>query len=192
MKNSLSVLLPLLVLMLSGPVPGQQALAQNESGDNPIVGQRLWLPPSHAHLRPMLEYAVRLALGNPDCMDVLYGRLNEFRSEREEPTLTILCQKDARSTFNLIYRASDLQAALDSQGVEFSDDDAAANLEALRRMLISNDELREQQQGNTAVAPGQPSGPASPASDADLDLELDLDELMENRPPEQEAPPSIF
>ena len=42
--------------------------------------ERLWLPTSSAHLRPFLQMAVNLAMEEEGCNDVLYARLNEYRT----------------------------------------------------------------------------------------------------------------
>lgn len=157
----------------------------------PIQRERLWLPPSSAHLMPMLEYAAELALSNPDCKQILYGRLNEFRSERgAEPAMTILCQQDPRTTFNMIFQASDLEEALigDSSDVQFSDEDPSSNLEALRDLLLSNSELRQR----SGEVPSNDDTAAEQESGDELDLELELEDLMQNRPRPSDNPPELF
>jgi len=159
-----------------------------------IQRERLWLPASQSHLMPMLEYAAELALSDPDCRQVLYGRLNEFRSERGELAMTVLCQQDPRTTFNVVYQASDLEAAMDTEAVEFSEDDPTSNLEALRQLLVSNAELREQggiRQTPDAVPRDTTTEDDAVASD-DLDLELDLEDLLRERPRPSEDPPELF
>lgn len=175
---------PVLSLLLASCFASVTAAAEETPAVNP---ERLWLPPSSAHLMPMLEYAAELALSNPDCEQVLYGRLNEFRSgQGDEPVLTILCQQDPRTTFNVVYQASELEDALYSDDVEFSDDDAASNLEALRQLLMSNAELREQNRNQPENA-----NPDTPDA-AEDDLELELEDLLRERPRPSENPPELF
>lgn len=139
---------------------------------------------------PMLAYAAELALSDPDCNQVLYGRLNEYRTENgEEPTMTILCQQDPRTTFNLVYQASDLEAAMPAADTEFSDEDADSNLDALRNLLMSNSELREQQRGESDSSG---DGEETTESRDDLDLELELEEMLRNRERPSEDPPELF
>lgn len=178
---------PLLSLLLSSCLASVPAAAAE---DTPTVNRdRLWLPPSSAHLMPMLEYAAELALSNPDCREVLYGRLNEFRSgQGEEPALTILCQQDARTTFNIVYRASQLENALYTEDIEFSDEDAAGNLEALRQLLMSDTELRDQHLNQ----PANPGSETQETAEEDLDLELELDDLLRDRQRPSEDPPELF
>jgi len=88
--------------------PGKVSSEQNSADES--RRERLWLPSRHRQLRPLLEAAALQALEQPECREVLYGQLNEYRTERTEPTFTILCLYDARTTFNLIYLASELDA----------------------------------------------------------------------------------
>ena len=177
--------LPVL-LLLSWPVVTAAQDNEQASAVNPA---RLWLPPSREHLMPMLAYAAELALSDPDCNQVLYGRLNEYRTENgDEPTMTILCQQDARTTFNLVYQASDLEAAMPAANTEFSEDDADSNLDALRNLLMSNSELRDQQRGEADT-----SGEEETTESRDnLDLELELEEMLRNRERPSENPPELF
>lgn len=174
------------LLLASCLVAAPVAAAEDKPTVNP---ERLWLPPSSAHLMPMLEYAAELALSNPDCREVLYGRLNEFRSGRgEEPVLTILCQQDPRSTFNVVYQASELEAALYSDEIQFSDEDPASNLEALRQLLMSDDELR----GQSRDLPADSNPEAPDDTEEGPDLELELEDLLRDRPRPSEDPPELF
>lgn len=178
------------LLLASGPafLPAAVTAAETAPAVNP---ERLWLPASSAHLMPMLEYAAGLALSNPDCQQVLYGRLNEFRSDRgEEPVLTILCQQDSRTTFNVVYQASDLESALDTIDTEFSEENPANNLEALRQLLMSNAELREHNRNRPEESDSDTATTQS-ATD-DLDLELELEDLLRERTRPSEAPPELF
>jgi len=89
--------------------------------------QRLWLPSSQENLRDLLVAAAERALVNPECAEVLYGRLNEYRTENEETAFTILCMRDPRYTFNLVFNASGLEA---SEGGR----EDVSNTEDLRRL----------------------------------------------------------
>lgn len=156
--------------------------------------ERLWLPPSAAHMMPALEEAAQRALAHPECAQVLYGRLNEFRTENNEPAMTILCQIDARNTFNLVFRVDELITADDNDGeLIYTTDNAESNLEALRRALMSNPGLIPQENspssGNTESVPENTES-AEPA--ASRSLELDLDELLRRPPPQTDDAPEIF
>lgn len=157
----------------------------DESQVNP---ERLWLPPSSSELRPALEQAASQALNNPRCEEVLYGRLNEYRSEREEPTLTILCQQDYRTTFNLVYRVSELEI----EPVPAEEEDP--EMEALRDRLVSNrdSEGEEEEEEPVSGEPAEPRPEADGEADSSGSLELDLDEFMEREETESEPPPELF
>lgn len=75
--------------------------------------------------------AAQRAMEHPDCGEVLYGRLNEYRSERGENAFTILCMRDARYTFNLVFNTSDLEEV----EVDPEEEDSSANLQRLRSLL---------------------------------------------------------
>ncbi len=157
----------------------------------PFNPERLWLPPSAASLRPALEEAARRASRDPECAEVLYGRLNNWRTEQGDPSMTILCQRDARSTFDLVYRVAELSVHEEEEIPDFSSRDAESNLETLRRLLMS-----ESESGVTAEPETEASDPErqSTTDEADRSLELDLDELLRNRNQndQQEAPPELF
>ena len=95
---------------------------------------RLWLPANRRNLQPLLTAAAQRALENPECADVLYGRLNEYRTERTEPTFSILCMHDARTTFNLLYLASELEAEENARSAD-SGQPLNPELERLRGLL---------------------------------------------------------
>lgn len=112
------------------------ATAQN------VNSERLWLPASAANLRPFLVMAVNKVMEDPTCVEVLYARLNEYRTIYEEPTFTILCQKDPKTTFNRVVKITEvdpdyftkLQAGAEaaSQAQRLSPD-----IEALRQQLLA-------------------------------------------------------
>jgi len=106
-------------------------LAAAEPGAGAVKPQRLWLPPSQENLRELLVAAAHQALLDPDCAEVLYGRLNEYRTENDETAFTILCMRDARYTFNLVFNASDLAPADTEQEVVSN----AEDLQRLRALL---------------------------------------------------------
>ncbi len=164
-----------------------------------VSPDRLWLPPSAAHLMPALQEASRQALNHPECAQVLYGRLNEFRTEHEAPALTILCQRDARSTFNLVFRVDELRVSdTEENNLVYTTDNAASNLEALRRALLSRQELESTPDGDT----GQPenddettaAGPDSSTTRQNnrRSLELDLDDLLRRPERQSDNPPELF
>jgi hypothetical protein len=92
-----------------------------------VLPHRLWLPARQEELRDLLVAAAYRALEDPDCEEVLYGRLNEFRSENDETAFTILCMRDPRYTFNLVFNASDLEPAGTTQ-------ETVSNTEDLQRL----------------------------------------------------------
>lgn len=191
MKPKLFRSCPLSVCLLCvAPFLGLVRAAESPS---PILSaERLWLPPSQEHLLPVLQRAVEMALSDPDCGQVLYGSLNEFRTERGEPALTILCQQDARTTFNLIYRVSEVRATMTESAATASSDDGEDNLDALRRLLMSDEELRRQP---ASGATGQDNSGVEQAGAEEQDepsLELDLDDLMRDRRRPSDDPPELF
>jgi len=100
---------PAALSQLSGqPVDTGNAIKQHPK--MPLKTTRLWLPPQHAASAGLLLAAANRALEHPDCAEVLYGGLNEFRTEREGTAFTIMCIKDPRTTFNQIFHESDLVA----------------------------------------------------------------------------------
>ena len=73
-----------------------------------VTSERLWLPASASNLRPFLVMAVNKVKEDPACAEVLYARLNEYRTIYEEPTFTILCQKDPKTTFNRVVKITEV------------------------------------------------------------------------------------
>jgi hypothetical protein len=119
-----------------------------------IREERLWLPASHSQMRPLLLEAAQRALQHPECVEVLYGRLNEFRTESGETAFTILCMKNARSTFNQVFRLSDLQAQ--PVRVEPREENTSrAELERLRNLLQGAPD------GSVDAAPASPEEQSS-------------------------------
>jgi hypothetical protein len=98
----------------------------------PLKESRLWLPPAQANHREALVRAARQALLHQNCSEVLYGGLNEFRSEREGTSFTILCMRDGRSTFNQVFFESELMTDEDISARTAS---GAAELERLRSLM---------------------------------------------------------
>lgn len=121
---------------------------------------RLWLPPAFAQYSDALTTAAELALEHPDCKDVLYGRLNEFRSENSGISFTILCMKDARSTFNQVFALSEL---LDNPEADARRAARQRELEQLRGLL-------------------QPSSRPDISSEADAEEEEAEDQAGESAP----------
>jgi hypothetical protein len=114
-------------------VPATAAINQHpKTALNP---SRLWLPPQQAKVAGLLLTAANRALEHPECAEVLYGGLNEFRTEREGTSFTIMCIKDARTTFNQVFHERDLVAS----EVRSPAEEAAARAEIERlRGLIQN------------------------------------------------------
>jgi hypothetical protein len=112
----------------------------------PLDANRLWLPPQHTESAGLLLTAANLALEHPDCAEVLYGGLNEYRTQREGTSFTIMCIKDARTTFNQIFFASELAES----EIKTPEEDAVSRAEIERlRQLIQNPS------GQQAPAPAQ-------------------------------------
>jgi hypothetical protein len=103
----------------------------------PLQQSRLWLPASMDNLMPFLLTAALRAMDNPDCRDVLYGSVNEFRTERDEPTFTILCMQNPRHTFNLIFPQHVLMPSVPEE-VLAETREAEAELDRLRNLLQSD------------------------------------------------------
>lgn len=171
------------------------ALAAEEHHDAPAVAhgvgdsdnprfkpERMWLPVSAQHLRPYLSIAVEQALEDEECAEILYARLNDYRTAYEEPTFTVLCKKDYKTTFNHVYKASDLDEFYD---VKAAESEAAADrstalvpdIEALRQSLIAP----AASISNAAPAavqipePQQQDAPRARSDEDPNDLSLDLD-----------------
>lgn len=132
----------------------------------PLNPDRLWLPPQHAKVAGLLLSAAHRALEHPDCAEVLYGGLNEFRTEREGTSFTVMCIKDARTTFNQVFHERDLIAS----EVRSPEEEAAARAEMERlRNLIQNPsgqrgtqtpgQLQDQQQQTPQATPQNQAAP---------------------------------
>ena len=116
----------------------------------PVKESRLWLPSAQASHREALLRAARQALLHQDCNEVLYGGLNEFRSEREGISFTILCMRDSRTTFNQVFSEAQLMTDEDIRNRTAG---GAAELERLRSLM-------QQQPGVQPVQP--PTTPQEP------------------------------
>ncbi|MDO8272839.1 MAG: hypothetical protein Q7U82_13140 [Gammaproteobacteria bacterium] len=132
---------------------------------------RMWLPESAANLHPFLKLAVVEALRDPTCTEVLYARLNEYRTIYEEPTFTILCKKDYKSTFNKVYHITELDPEYNSR---IAQNEATSQL--TQGLTAEIESLRQQ-----LVTPEKPSEPTAtvelvvPKDEDPNDLSLDLD-----------------
>jgi len=132
---------------------------------------RMWLPESAANLHPFLKLAVAEALRDPTCTEVLYARLNEYRTIYEEPTFTILCKKDYKSTFNKVYHITELDPEYNSR---IAQNEATSQL--TQGLTAEIESLRQQ-----LVTPEKPSEPTAtvelvvPKDEDPNDLSLDLD-----------------
>lgn len=137
---------------------------------------RMWLPESAANLHPFLELAVAEALRDTTCTEVLYARLNEYRTIYEEPTFTILCKKDYKSTFNKVYHITELDPEYNNRIAQ-----SEATSQLTQGLTAEIESLRQQ-----LVTPVQPSEPAATVellvpkdedpNDLSLDLEIDRDD----------------
>lgn len=142
--------------------------------------ERLWLPASSAHLRPFLQMAVDLAMENEDCVDVLYARLNEYRTIYEEPTFTILCKKDAKTTFNRVVPITEVDPDYFAK-IARSEDAAdtartlSPEIEALRNQLLSPSAASNSSTPQAAPARTSNVAPSAPVDEDPNDLTLDLE-----------------
>jgi hypothetical protein len=157
---------------------------------------RLWLSGSNSSLRPLLTAAAYKALENPDCSEVLYGRLNEYRTEHVGTAFTILCMKDARTTFNLVFYASDLgDVAMPASNPD--DNASRVELERLREMLGQPVRVQSSQASQpaevtaevTAEVPAEETETAQIAEPANGDGPETASPV---EPPEILPPPEIF
>ncbi|MEX2334817.1 MAG: hypothetical protein WD600_11210, partial [Pseudohongiella sp.] len=119
--------------MINGGLSAAEAVAgvEAETAVEAVKPHRLWLAPSQENLRELLVAAAERALEDPECAEVLYGRLNEYRTENEETAFTILCMRDPRYTFNVVFNASDLQPSETEETTVSNTED----LERLRQLL---------------------------------------------------------
>jgi hypothetical protein len=203
--RSLLSLLPLLLLpvVLSLFVPGQLHAQANRVSSIPgMKPERMWLPSSQEYLRPWLELAVLESMENPDCAEVMYARLNEYRTQTAEPAFTILCRKDYRTTFNLVYLISQLdpnyRVPAARPGPELFEDDSRGTersqaLQELRDTLIRENMVPAESATPAPPAQSRPAtqAPRAPARRLD-DLSLDLDEMMRSPPSSSDAAPTLF
>lgn len=123
---------PAALSQLSGQ-PTDTGNAINLHPKTPLNTARLWLPPQHTASAGLLLAAANRALEHPDCAEVLYGGLNEFRTEREGTSFTIMCIKDPRTTFNQIFHESDLAVAATPAPVDESE--SQEEFDRLRNLL---------------------------------------------------------
>lgn len=144
-------------LLLFSVYAGVAVAAENQTEATanaaPVLPHRLWLPARQENLRDLLVAAAHRALQDPDCAEVLYGRLNEFRSENDETAFTILCMRDPRYTFNLVFNASDLEPAGNTQ-------ETVSNTEDLQRLrALLGDIPASVRSGSDEEAPEVPEEP---------------------------------
>lgn len=142
--------------------------------------ERLWLPASAAHLRPFLQMAVDLAMESEDCTDVLYARLNEYRTTYEEPTFTILCKKDAKTTYNRVVPITEVDPDYFAK-IQQSEDAAdtartlSPEIEALRNQLLSPSAASSSGARQSALEPAPAAVPSVQVEEDPNDLSLDLE-----------------
>ncbi len=158
------VTLPLPALA-QAPAPEEPAAATTARQVNP---ERLWLPASAANLRPFLQMAVNKVMEDPACVEVLYARLNEYRTIYEEPTFTVLCQKDPKTTFNRVVKITEvdpeyfdkLRASADASNQAQT---LNPEIEALRRQLLGGGTAPEEAEAGDP-ADGAAATPAAPTT----------------------------
>lgn len=152
----------------ANPESKADAEAEVEATTDPT---RMWLPESAAHLHPFLELAVAEALRDTTCTEVLYARLNEYRTIYEEPTFSILCKKDYKSTFNKVYHITELDPEYNNRIAQ-----SEATSQLTQGLTAEIETLRQQ-----LVEPVQPAEPTAtvellvPKDEDPNDLSLDLD-----------------
>lgn len=165
LKSGLSGLLFSLTVSLMLVAQAQEAEQPPQADADPSVGElqlppsskeplredRLWLSPSHASHREALVRAARQALLHAECNEVLYGGLNEFRTERVGTSFTILCMRDGRTTFNQVFFEADLMT---NEDIQARTPGGGAELERLRSLM--------QQPGVQPVQPPASQPPAQP------------------------------
>jgi hypothetical protein len=143
---------------------------QGSASAREVNADRLWLPASAANLRPFLVMAVNKVLEDPSCVEVLYARLNEYRTIYEEPTFTVLCQKDPKTTFNRVVKITEvdpeyfekLRASADASNQAQT---LNPEIEALRRQLLGGGSAPADTNAE-APADSAPQSPAAPADSA--------------------------
>lgn len=139
----------------------------------PLNPNRLWLPPQQSKVAGLLLTAANRALEHPECAEVLYGGLNEFRTEREGTSFTIMCIKDARTTFNQVFHEGDLVVI----ATRSPEEEAAsrAEIESLRG-LIQN--------------PSDQSVTQTPGQQQTQQQQQELQQ--QQQPPQNQAAPTVF
>jgi hypothetical protein len=147
--------------------------------------ERMWLPSSAQHLRPYLLLAAEQALKDEECAEILYARLNEYRTVYEEPTFSVLCRKDYKTTFNRVYQVSELDQyydakVADSQAIAESATGLSSDIESLRQSLLIPSDAIISNSLPAAVAeskpePRQPGETRARREENPDDLSLDLD-----------------
>lgn len=132
---------------------------------------RLWPPASAQHLLPFLKLAVAEALQDATCTEVMYARLNEYRTVYEEPTFTILCKKDYKTTFNKVYQVTELDP-------EYNNRIAQREVAAQNSVVLTDEIETLRQQLLTPVEPSAPTANVEllqpPQNEDPNDLSLDL------------------
>ncbi len=147
------------------PAPATPAVPASERSVNP---DRLWLPASAANLRPFLQMAVNKVMEDPACVEVLYARLNEYRTIYEEPTFTVLCQQDPKTTFHRVVKITEvdpeyfetLRASADASNQAQT---LNPEIEALRRQLLGGGTAPEEAEAGDP-ADGAAATPAAPTT----------------------------
>lgn len=158
--------------------PADTGDAINVHPKTPLNTARLWLPAQHVASAGSLLAAAHRALEHPDCAEVLYGGLNEFRTEREGTSFTIMCIKDARTTFNQIFFQSDLPSA----SAPFAAAPVAADPFAAAPVAPVDESAAREELDRLRNLLGGPSGP--PPSPAPVE--------QQQPPVDTGPPPTVF
>lgn len=163
-----------------------------------------WLPGTHRELQPYLELAITAAQQREDCMEIIYARLNEYRTENDEPTFTILCKKDFKHTFNIVYRITELFPEYIStsedrdRALDIAQQERRENLEAVRALAVNGVSLEEQEQipeQDREIPRTLTEAEIADSQDEDFSLVLDLTDLLKELDDDEDEPidaPVVF
>ena len=146
------------IRLLSLTTAGLLLASSAQAAEISTRSERLWLPASASHLRPFLQMAADMALQDENCKEILYARLNEYRTIYEEPTFTILCQKDPKSTFNRVIKITEVDP-------EYFDKIRASE-DALNTNSTLSPEIEALRQQLAAPQNSAPASPANPVQEA--------------------------
>lgn len=121
-------------------------------------------------------------MSEENCKDVLYARLNEYRTTYEEPTFTILCKTDPKTTYNRVVPITEVDPDYFAK-IQQSEDAAdtartlSPEIEALRNRLLSPSAA-----SNSAAQQTAPQNAATPAPSNSPQEDLNHNEAPSNSP----------